>query len=127
MEERRRGAERTNEIKRERAAKRRRAEEEAARYSEAADRLLLLDVVARLKQELRCSDCRVALVAAELILKYLLGPPGRTEESGLLGPLLAFAERVEEGGAKELYTALNPPKPSAPAVEDVEVVRQGPA
>jgi hypothetical protein len=120
-EERRRGAQRTNEIKRERAAKRRQAEEEAAEYGEGADKLLLLEAVERLQQELHCSDCRVALAAAELLLKYLLGPPGRTEEPGLLAPALAFAERMEQGGAHALFTALSP-KPSAPAVEDVEDV-----
>jgi len=64
-EERRRGAQRTNEIKRERAARSREAKEEPLDLAEKlymleADKMLLLQTFNRLSQELSCSDCRRA-------------------------------------------------------------------
>jgi hypothetical protein len=77
-EERRRGAQRTNEIKRERTARRREKAEPLdlaeKLYLLKADQMLLLQTFNRLSSELSCSDCRHALVAAELVLKHLVRP-----------------------------------------------------
>jgi len=43
-------------------------------YLLEADKMLLLQAFNRLSQELTCSDCRHALTAVELVLKYLVRP-----------------------------------------------------
>jgi hypothetical protein len=100
-EERRRGAQRTNEIKRERAASRREAKDEPLDLAEKlthlqADKLLLIQAFNRLSQELSCSDCRSALAAVELVLKYLVKP--RMKEPGLLVAATTITERIRELG-----------------------------
>ena len=101
-EERRRGAQRTNEIKRERAVRRRDAEEDPLDLGEKlthlqADKLLLIQAYNRLSQELSCSDCRRALAAVELVLKYLV-KPRIPKEPGLLVAATAITERIRELG-----------------------------
>jgi hypothetical protein len=101
-EERRRGAQRTNEIKRERATKRREAEAEPLDLAEKlylleADKMLLLQTFNRLSQELSCSDCRHALVAAELVLKHLVRPR-LPKEPGLGAAATTITERIRELG-----------------------------
>jgi hypothetical protein len=50
-----------------------------------ADKMLLLQAFNRLSQELSCSDCRPALVAAELVLTYLVRPRAREVYPGAWG------------------------------------------
>jgi hypothetical protein len=101
-EERRRGAHRTNEIKRERAAKRRAATDEPLDLAEKlyllqADKHLLLQAFNRLSQELCCSDCRRALAAVELVLKYLV-KPGMEKEPGLVAAASRITQQVRDIG-----------------------------
>jgi hypothetical protein len=101
-EERRRGAQRTNEIKRERAARRREAKAEPLDLAEKlylleADKMLLLQTFNRLSQELICSDCRRALAAVELVLKYLVRP-GLPKEPGLAAAATTVTEQIRELG-----------------------------
>lgn len=100
-EDRRRGAQRTNELKRERAASRA-ANAEPLDLAEKlylleADKMLLLQTFNRLSQELSCSDCRRALVAAELVLKYLVRPR-LPKEPGLGAAAITITERIRELG-----------------------------
>jgi hypothetical protein len=102
MEERRRGAQRTNEIKRKRAAKRRETDAEPLELAEEfyllkADKMLLLQTFNRLSQELNCSDCRRGLAAVELVLKYLVRPRLR-KEPGLGAAAITITERIRELG-----------------------------
>jgi len=102
LEERRRGALRTNEIKRERAAKRREAKPELLDRAEQlyllkADKMLVLQAFNRLSQELGCSDCRRALAAVELVLKYLVRPR-LPKERGLGAAAIAIGERIRDLG-----------------------------
>jgi hypothetical protein len=102
IEERRRGAQRTNEIKRERAAKRREAKPELLDLAEQlyllkADKMLVLQALNRLSQELSCSDCRRALSAVELVLKYLVRPR-LPKEPGLGAAAIAIGERIRDLG-----------------------------
>jgi len=99
-EDRRRGAQRTNEIKRERAARRR--NEDQLDLAEKllhlqADKLLLNQAFNRLSQELNCSDCRRALAAVELVLKYVVKPLA-TKEPGILVAASAITERIRDLG-----------------------------
>lgn len=101
-EDRRRGAQRTNEIKRERAARRRNAQEDQLDLAEKllhlqADKLLLNQAFNRLSQELNCSDCRRALAAVELVLKYVVKPLA-TKEPGILVAASAITERIRDLG-----------------------------
>jgi hypothetical protein len=101
-EERQRGARRTNEIKRERAARRRAASEEPLDLAEKlyflqADKHLLVQVFNRLSQELCCSDCRCALAAVELVLKYLV-KPGMQKEPGLAAAASRITQQVRDLG-----------------------------
>jgi hypothetical protein len=101
-EDRRRGAQRTNEIKRERAASRRADENDPLDLAEKllhlqADKLLLSQAFNRLSQELNCSDCRRALAAVELVLKYLV-KPHTPKEPGILVAANAITERIRELG-----------------------------
>jgi len=101
-EERRRGAQRTNEIKRERAARRREAKDEPLDLAEKlyllkADQMLLLQTFNRLSSELNCSDCRHALAAAGLVLKYLV-QPRLPREPGLGAAASTITERIRELG-----------------------------
>ena len=119
-DERRRGAERTNEIKRERAAKRRAAKCDPLDLAEQlyllkADKMLLLDAFNRLSQELSCSDCRRALAAVELVLKYLVRPR-LPNEPGLGAAAITITARIRELGlnaeAEDVAAALlRPGKP----------------
>jgi len=113
-EERRRGAKRANEIKRERAARRRDAEADPLDLAEKlyflqADKLLLVQAFNRLSQELACSDCRRALSAVELVLKYLVRPR-LPKRPGLLSAGTAITEQVRELGfnaeAEDLATEI---------------------
>jgi hypothetical protein len=101
-EERRRGAQRTNEIKRERAAKRPEAKAEPLDLAEKlylleADKLILIQAFNRLSQELSCSDCRRALGAVELVLKYL-GRPRLQKEPGFAAAATTVTEQIRELG-----------------------------
>jgi hypothetical protein len=101
-EERRRGAQRTNEIKRERAARSREAKEEPLDLAEKlymleADKMLLLQTFNRLSQELSCSDCRRALAAVELVLKYLV-KPRMPRKPGLAAAATMITEQIRELG-----------------------------
>jgi len=101
-EERRRGAHRTNEIKRERAARRHDSKPEPVDLAEQlcllkADKMLVLKAFNRLSAELSCSDCRRALAAVELVLKYI-ARPGLPKESGLGGAAIAITQRIRELG-----------------------------
>ena len=100
-EERRRGAQRTNEIKRERTARRREKAEPLdlaeKLYLLKADQMLLLQTFNRLSSELNCSDCRHALAAAGLVLKYL-GRPRLPREPGLGAAAITITERIRELG-----------------------------
>jgi len=101
-EERRRGAQRTNEIKRERAARRRAASEEPLDLAERlyflqADKRLLIQAFNRLSQELCCSDCRRALAAVELVLKYLV-KPAMQKEPGLVAAASKITQQVRDLG-----------------------------
>jgi len=100
--ERRRGAQRTNEIKRERAAKRRKAEAEPLALAEQlcllkGDKMLLSQAFNRLSHELSCSDCRRALTAVELVLKYLVRPRS-PKEPGFGAAAITITERIRELG-----------------------------
>jgi hypothetical protein len=101
-EERRRGAQRTNEIKRERAARRIAAADEPLDLAEKlyllqADKHLLIQAFNRLSQELCCSDCRRALAAVELVLKYLVRP-GMQTEPGLAAAASRITQQVRDLG-----------------------------
>jgi hypothetical protein len=101
-EERRRGARRTNEIKRERAARRRDAEADPLDLAEKlthlqADKLLLIQAFNRLSQELSCSHCRRALAAVELVLKYLV-KPRMPRKPGLAAAATMITEQIRELG-----------------------------
>jgi hypothetical protein len=101
-EERRRGAQRTNEIKRQQAARRRVASDEPLDLAERlyllqADKHLLLQAFNRLSQELCCSDCRRALAAVELVLKYLV-KPGMQKEPGLAAAASRITQQVRALG-----------------------------
>lgn len=101
-EERRRGAQRTNEIKRERAARRHAASKEPLDLAEKlyflqADKHLLLQAFNRLSQELCCSDCRRALAAVELVLKYLV-KPATQKEPGLAAAASRITQQVRDLG-----------------------------
>ena len=102
MEERRRGAQRTNDIKRKRAAKRRKVKPEPLDLAEQlyllkADKMQLLQTFNRLSQELSCSDCRRALAASELVLKHLVRPC-LPKEPGLGAAAIAITERIRDLG-----------------------------
>jgi hypothetical protein len=101
-EDRRRGAQRTNEIKRDRAARRRAASEEPLDLAEKlyflqADKRLLVQAFNRLSQELCCSDCRRALAAVELVLRYLV-KPAMQKEPGLVAAASRITEQVRDLG-----------------------------
>jgi hypothetical protein len=101
-EERRRGAQRTNEIKRKRAARRIAAADEPLDLAEKlyllqADKHLLIQALNRLSQELCCSDCRRALAAIELVLKYLV-KPGMQKEPGFAVAASTITQQVRELG-----------------------------
>lgn len=111
-DERRRGAQRTNEIKRERAARRLAATDEPLDLAEKlyflqADKHLLLQAFNRLSQELCCSDCRRALAAVELVLKYLVRP-GIQKEPGMAVAASRITQEVRDLGfnaeAEEIAT-----------------------
>ena len=97
-EERRRGAERTNEIKRERAARIRETQAEPLDLAEklyllTADKTLLIQTFNRLSQELHCSDCGHALRAVDLVLKYLA-----PKAPGIGAAATAITDRIRELG-----------------------------
>jgi hypothetical protein len=100
--ERQRGAQRTNEIKRERAAQRRAVSEEPLDLAEKlyflqADKHLLLQAFNRLSRELCCSDCRRALAAVELVFKYLV-KPAMQKEPGLAAAASRITQEVRDLG-----------------------------
>jgi hypothetical protein len=100
-EERRRGAQRTNEIKRERAASREAKAEPLdlaeKLYMLEADKMLLLQTLNRLSQELSCSDCRRALAAVELVLKHLVRPC-MPRKPGLAAAATTITEQIRDLG-----------------------------
>jgi hypothetical protein len=59
--------------------------------------MLLLQTFNRLSQELICSDCRRALAAVELVLKYLVRP-GLPKEPGLAAAATTVTEQIRELG-----------------------------
>lgn len=59
--------------------------------------MLLLDAFNRLSQELGCSDCRRALAAVELVLRYLVRPR-LANEPGLGAAAITITARIRELG-----------------------------
>jgi hypothetical protein len=59
--------------------------------------MLLLQTFNRLSQELSCSDCRRALAAVELVLKYLVRPR-LPKEPGLAAAATTITEQIRELG-----------------------------
>jgi len=83
-------------------------------YLLEADKMLMLKTFNRLSQELSCSDCRHALVAAKLVLKHLVRPR-LPKEPGLGAAATAITERIRELGfdAEAEDVATNVPRGNA--------------